>query len=87
MKAGAAVAGAFNGDLGFAVFEFSLQDVQRPMEGSAHFAIDNEPPAAEVAAKSAIGDMPVVSNKMKVIGGDGVIQKADRRFSVERAVA
>ena len=87
METGAAVAGAFNGDLGFAVFEFSLQGVQSPAARAAHFTVDGETPAVEVAAKSAVRDVSVVSNKVKVVGSDGVIQQADRRFGVERPVA
>lgn len=87
METSAAVAGAFNGDLGFAVFEFLLQGVQSPAAREAHFAVDCEPPAVEVAAKRAVGDVAVVSNKVKVVGSDVVIQQADRRFGVERPVA
>ena len=87
METGATVAGAFNGDLGFAVFEFSLQGIQSPTARAADFAVDGELPAVEVAAKSAVGDMSVVSNKVKVVGSNGVIQQADWRFGVERPVA
>lgn len=87
METGAAVAGAFNGDLGFAVFEFLLQGVQSPAARAADFAVDGELPAVEVAAKSAVGNMSVVSSKVKVVGSDGVIQQVDWRFGVERPVA
>lgn len=87
METGAAVAGAFNGDLGFAVFEFSLQGIQSPAARAAHFAVDGELPTVEVAAKRAVGDVSVVSNKVKMVGSDGVIQQVDRRFDVERPVA
>ena len=87
MEAGAAVASAFNGNLGFAVFEFSLQSVQCPAAWEAHFAVDGELPAVEVAAESAVGDVPVVSNKVKVVGGNGGVQQVYRRFGVERPVA
>lgn len=87
METGAAVAGAFNRDLSFAVFEFSLQGVQCPTTRAAHFAVDGESPTVEVAAKSAVGDVSVVSNKVEMVGSDGVVQQADRRFGVERPVA
>lgn len=87
MESGAAVAGAFNGDLGFAGFEFLLQGVQSPAARAADFAIDDKPPAVEVAAERAVGDVSVVSNKVEVVGGNGVVQQADRRFGIERPVA
>ena len=87
METGATVAGAFNGDLGLAVFEFSLQGVQSPAAQAADFAVDGETPAVKVAAERAGGDVPVVSNKVEVVGGNGVVQQADWRFGVERPVA
>lgn len=87
MEAGATVAGAFDGDLGFAMFQLPLQGIQRPAARMAHFAIDGKPPAVKVAAERAGGDVPVVSNKVEVVGGNGVVQQADRRFGVERPVA